>query len=134
MSYRDEFFHTVFTTALEGGIGYWAASENYHIWLDKRPGGRLSETKPDLAGFYSDIVPAEDEDDFKPVRIDRAIIAKGYTLATTGAEEGHTKWRDRIRWSSGDKPPMIPNEDWDFDADDADVIVQLGLFGTVVYG
>jgi hypothetical protein len=56
------------------------------------------------------------------------VINRGYTLAST-------TWRDRLSWSMSKPPFAIFDEtDWDFDAFDADMIVQLGLFGDVLYG
>ena len=117
---RDNLFHDIFTTALEGGINYWCQCSAYH-WSNE-----------DLRGFYADVEDVEDEDEDGNCRqyfIDRSVIAKGYRLATTD-------YAERISWSSGDNPPLVITDetDWDFDALDADVIVQLGLFGDVVYG
>jgi hypothetical protein len=107
---RNQLMLDLFITALEGGIGYWA---------------KASEYDPEAVDFYATVYDVEDDEWF---RIDAKIIAKGYRLATS-------EWRNRIAWST-DKPPVVITEDtdWDFDAGDADVIVQLGLFGEVVYG
>ena len=115
---RDQLFLDIFTTALEGGIGYWSWCDEYH-WSNE-------DGTDDVRGFFALI--QESEEDGKSLRIDRSVIAKGYRLASVG------EWRDRINWSS-EKPPLVPDEDgWDCDAGDADCIVQLGLFGEVVYG
>jgi hypothetical protein len=124
----DQFLVDVFTTALEGGIGYWSHCTAYHWLADD-----TADCAADHTGFYADIVKlyvSDDSDDSgsgASHRIDRKVIAKGYTLAST-------TWRDRYRWSSG-KPPLVVTDgtDWDFDAGDADAIVQLGLFGDVAY-
>lgn len=134
-STTDVVFHGIFTTALEGGINYWAYCSAYH-WHN---GGRLDDEGyegykdyEDYEGFYAIIEDSEDmpddPDDYecKPIRIDRSVISKGYRLAS-GAEG------DSICWSTR-KPPVVPSEDWDYDACDADCIVQLGLFGDVRYG
>ena len=119
---RDQLLFDLFTTACEGGINYWASVTHYQ-WKD-------AKGNEDVKGFSASIVDME-ADDYKgedPKRIDRSVIAKGYRLATT-------EFRDRICWSC-DKPPVVitPDTDWDYDASDADVIAQLGLFGDVVYG
>lgn len=119
-SERDKLFHYIFTTALEGGVQYWARVEKYHLWDESLPGH-----VEDWDGFYAEI---EDDDDVS-FRVDRSVIARGYGLAVSS-------WRERIAWSS-ERPPIVISdhlEDWDYDAGDADVIVQLGLFGDVVYG
>ena len=121
---RDQLLFDIFTTALEGGIGYWSQASAYH-WQSTDDAG--SYNGDDVQGFYA-VVREYDED--TDLRIDRAVVAKGYTLATSGT------WLGRIAWSSSEKPPLVitTDTDWDFDAGDADVIVQLGLFGEVVYG
>ncbi len=106
-----------FCTALEGGIGYWSLAENYY-WLD-------DETdSPDETGFYSDIIELGDDYDEKTGpkhHIDMGVMLRGFTLFA----EKYPHWL----WREGGV------EDWDgLDATAADVIVQLGLFGEVVYG
>ena len=131
----DQLLLDIFTTALEGGIGYWSSCQEYHWMLQGdykglyhspvRPGVLAAE--PDYKGFYA-LIAEEDGDEQKPHTIDRSVIAKGYRLATTD-------WKHRIAWSTSDPPLVVgPDTDWDFDAGDADAIVQLGLFGEVVYG
>lgn len=119
MSARDQLFIDIFTTALEGGINYWAECSEYH-WCDEH-------YNEDYRGFFAVIHDVE-ADAEKEYRIDRAVIVKGYTLAV--GDEGKN-----VRWSTK-RPPLVITEDtdWDFDANDADVIVQFGLFGKVVYG
>ncbi len=115
----DQLFFDIFVTALEGGIGYWSTCQHYH-WSN-------ADCTEDHKGFLAHISDSEDEDE--EYTIDRNVVAKGYGLATSAT------WRSRINWSSS-KPPVVvgPDTDWDYDAGDADVIVQLGLFGDVVYG
>jgi hypothetical protein len=121
----DQLFHDTFVTALEGGIGYWAASTTYHWAIDNDLMGE------DLEGFYSDIQDANgdgDDADFEPVRIDRAVIARGFDRLLAGAEPRlNAALRQQI--TAGYHNP----DDADFDAEHADVIVQVGLFGTVIY-
>jgi hypothetical protein len=121
-SARDELLADLFTTALEGGIGYWSSCSEYH-WS--------TDGQADLRGFFAVVTDStvEVEDDPPTHRIDRDTIVKGYGLATT-------TWRNKVFWSSGEKPPLVITDDtdWDYDAGDADAIVQLGLFGEVVYG
>ena len=141
---RNELFLGLFTTALEGGIGYWSQALSYH-WCND--GGT-----EDYEGFNALVVDTEEHEclstrrddagvlhaycheegcDGKDVGllINRDVIAKGYRLATSPA------WRNALAWSS-DKPPLVITEDtdWDYDAGDADMIVQLGLFDKVVFG
>ena len=138
----DRFYADIFTTAVEGGIGYWSHSLNYH-WMH-------DDGTSDLRGFYSDIiVPVNDlpkgmtpdkvtteelywwPTEVAHFRIDRKVITRGYKLATS------PEWRVRMGWSTCQPPLVLTEEsieDWDYDSLDADAIVQLGLFGEVVYG
>lgn len=125
-----QFRWDLFVTALEGGINYWARCSHYHIWKSGTSDAEGDSLDEDLHGFYAAVRPHETDEGFDPsLVIDYKVIGKGYALATT-------EWRDRLHWSSGEKPPLFMSEagDWDFDASDADVIVQLGLFGEVRYG
>jgi len=129
VSALDQLLLDIFTTALEGGINYWSSCTSYH-WMTESHDGLV--TREDHQGFYADIIlddDAVDEGESAERRIDRGVVAKGYRLATT-------THRDKIHWSSGEKPSLVvgPETDWDFDADDADVIVQLGLFGEARFG
>jgi len=115
---RDQLHYDIYTTAMEGGINYWANTHSYHL---------SNNDVEDTFGFFAEIDDAEG--DGAVHRIDVGVIRKGYRLAATTQ-------RDKIRWSS-EPPPLVydgEDNDWDYDAGDADVIVQLGLFGEVVYG
>lgn len=149
---RDQYLLDIFTTALEGGIGYWSQCTDYH-WCN-------DDGTEDLRGFYATIVvPAEDLTDEELAyarergqgtaahyttwrgdlaeaygfRIDRTVIARGWKLgATTPVVDGQTH-----HWQCGDgRPPLVITEDteWDYDACDADAIVQYGLFGKTIFG
>lgn len=110
-------YHDLFITACEGGVNYWSQVNDYHWGY-----GDVE----DLDGFSAYLV--DHEDDEQVWVLDRATITKGWRLATT-------TFRDTISWSTG-KPPVVwtPDSDWDYDAGDADAIVQIALFGEVVYG
>lgn len=112
-------FHGLFTTALEGGIGYWSECEDYR-WSD-------GNGNDDYKDFLAVIVDVEDDNEMGYF-IDRRVISRGYKLAAT-------EFRDKINWSTEPPPLVITDDtDWDYDAGDADCIVQLGLFGKVIYG
>ena len=123
---RDQLLWDIFVTALEGGIDYWAEASRYRIWKRAADGTPTDSCDEDHRGFYADISDIEQGGDY---RVDRRIVARGYRLATT-------THRHDIRWSSGQTPPLVitADSDWDFDASDADAIIQLGLWGEVVYG
>jgi len=122
----DEFPFEIFVTALEGGIGYWFRTSEYH-WSTNH--------KDDLFGFYAKGVTHDDELDVGPIAgerlIDRETIVKGIGLALTNENVGLAE-----RWHSRIVAAVLAAAvgDIDYDADDADHIVQIGMFGRVIYG
>lgn len=128
----DQFLADLFTTALEGGIGYWSSASSYHIWIDGD-----STKGEDLLGFYADIHDDEQGGDY---HVNRRIIARGWHKLNTHkdpdpASPDHVTWRKALNWSSETPPCAWSAEaEWDFDASDADMILQLGLLDDVVYG
>ncbi len=110
--------HGLFTTALEGGIGYWSCATEYH-WS-------LPDGGDDLDGFYATVEETE-EDEPVTHRIDAACILRGLQFfAQPGQGYRHVH--------SVARAVLFGDDDLDYDADDADAIVQAGLFGEVVYG
>ncbi len=124
---RDQLLHDLFVTALEGGIGYWSTCTKYHWMIGPHADDVERPSRDDLSGFYATIYE-DDQLGGAPLTINRTTIANGLQLAA-GA------WSDRLAWST-EAPPVVvtANTDWDFDAGDADMIVQLGLFGDLIYG
>lgn len=132
---RRRFLHGIFTTAIEGGINYWAQTSAYH-WSDNG--------SDDINGFYADITECEEGD--TNLRIDLDTMARGVQLfvkycrgeITTQGEpvpeadqqeipEGHY-WREFL------VAEQTQGRDGDYDAGVADEIVQFGLFGKSIYG
>ena len=109
--------HDLFVTALEGGIGYWSVCTEYYWSLDG---------EDDLDGFYADIEETE-TDEPATHRIDAACILRGLQFFAQGGQ-GYRHVHSVAR------AVLFGDEDVDYDADDADAIVQAGLFGEVVYG
>jgi len=101
----DQFYQDLFVTAMEGGVNFWAEVQDYDP-------SNLTATLIDLM-------------DGKKYEVNRSTLLKGYKLA----QNTPSHW-----WSIDNKPPMIPNEEWDYDAWDANLVVQLGLFEDMVYG
>ena len=118
---RDLLYFDIFITALEGGINYWAQINSYHHAVEDSPSD--DPESEDILGYYADINEMDDgwEEIAARHRIDRSTIARGYTLAAG-------EWRRKTAWST-EPPPLFVDDDtdWDFDAGDADTIVQLGL-------
>jgi hypothetical protein len=113
----------MFTTALEGGIGYWSECLEY-CW-SKGP-----DHEPDLDGFYALIEETESGEDEPPThRIDREVILRGLSRLFAGEYRGlHAKTAGLIMAAA------LGGDAGRLDASDADCLVQIGLFGEVVYG
>lgn len=124
---RDAAYHTIFVTALEGGVNYWATCSEYR-WSKRSPDGvgRVD----DVLGFKA--VIHDEEDPGSPgLTVNRAVIAKGVGLfvkeyLTAVKMPYFQQAATCLRYGKWD--------DLDVDADIADVIVQFGLFGEVFYG
>lgn len=107
--------YDIFTTALYGGINYWATT--------------LEFRDEDPSDFYAIVVDSEeyedDSDDCVKYRINHDSIVKGLRLT---AESPFTARSSQVLAA------LVDYENADFDASDADDIVQMGLFGELVYG
>jgi hypothetical protein len=116
---RDKMLADLFTTALEGGIGYWSRCSRYVWSVD----GTLDGQAKDF------IAVIEDEDEVEYV-IDRAVIVKGldraYSRRAMGNDDYHAQALKALYFGRYD--------DADYDADTADMVVQYGLLDDHVYG
>lgn len=148
--------HYVFTTALEGGIGYWSVPTEYR-WSKAGPGmeGRPDTNIEDLDGFYAIIESNEDDwgvseafiaeqGQFQPItetqslRIDIDVIERGMNLFVDKVIEATKSEDPKAPFSNKYLRQMVVQwltdvEDGDSDVDGCDLVVQLGLFGEVVY-
>lgn len=135
---REMLVWNLFVTALEGGINYWASADEYRWWKEEAaasPGTR--HRAADVTGFVAHIRDVEDEDDDnpdgKPYVIDAKLIRRGLSKLTAMKLDElpfvYAARELRTVWHSG-----RDIEDLDFDAETADMVVQLGLFGKVIYG
>jgi hypothetical protein len=130
----DQMLHDVFVTALEGGINYWASVNSYHWTTNGELDGK------DLTGFHAvieDADPGTNDDFATPLTIDRNTIAEGFGRLTTGPVKFMPEPQRHMflamlhaRLAGFDEYHI----DIDYDAGDADNLVQVGLFGEVVYG
>lgn len=125
---RKEFLHGIFTTALEGGIGYWSQASAYR-W-SKAGDGNVD----DLEKFVAIVAEWDDEkNDYlhgeKDLTINRAVIQKGLRLIGDRV----VKVRDDI-YKNVVAADRSNGEAGDIDSEIADCIVQAGLFGDIIYG
>lgn len=124
---RKQFLADIFTTAIEGGIDYWAAISKYYWQKDG---------KADLDGFYAIVSDCEGDDlDIesdavpKDSRIDIEVIARGLDkICMNPAVKINSNLRQLIREANRE------NDASNIDAEGADCIVQVGLLGELVFG
>lgn len=140
---RLEFLHGIFTTALEGGIGYWSVCDTYH-WSQKT---EIGYPASDLTGFYATLESNEDDwgvteayiseqGQFQPItetqtlRVDLDVVERGANLLVEKVLSGEFTNTYLLQFVVA----WITNGgSGDYDACGADLAVQLGLFGEVVY-
>jgi hypothetical protein len=120
-SETDRTLNGVFTTALEGGIGYWSTCSRYRWSL-----GDVAHTE--ARDFIAVIEESDSETEFV---IDRSAIIRGIRKAYAyyrGSEGQPYITRALTDLTFG------KYDDLDYDATVADVIVQFGVLGELVYG
>jgi hypothetical protein len=141
---REELYGDIITTAIEGGIGYWSETSQYQYVYD-------GEIRPCVSALVEGTTRAtihliEDATDAHPVGavceitpdtiarafgvLRRAHVQSDGTVVNDRSESLYTsqKWRQRMLGI------YSAPEDADIDADDADMLVQLGLFTRVIFG
>ena len=126
---RERMLNYVFTTAIEGGIDYWANVTAYK-WSapSEKEFGGITESRD----FYADIT--DSTDDIPGVyRIDRKVISRGIRAAYKYMAENVGEYGEYQRLAIRDLN-YGRWDDVDYDATTADIIVQFGLFGELVYG
>lgn len=126
---RKQFLQDVLTTAIEGGINYWAGVDEYK-W-DGLPVGdayavvvEQEEITTDEDGF--DVYPESAKH-----RVDIDVIAKGIGILLEKRKD--ERWKKHY-WHQFVIANRTNSDEGDYDADIADQILQAGLFGEVVYG
>lgn len=126
---RAEFLGDIITTAVEGGTGYWAQVSQYQYALDGRIRACVGERVGDEPRAVLHQL-AEDESGYveagQIVTLD--VIARGLSLLASGEVGVRSDLKALIGQASHE------NDAGMIDADAADVIVQAGLLGEIVYG
>jgi hypothetical protein len=121
----------VFTTACEGGINYWASFKSYHWCLDNS--GSLD--KMDYENFRAVIVEKGGEGE---ITINREVIERGIdglAKRLVGHDFRLSLYHTMAILELWKIVNAEGNLDYlDYDGDTADLIVQQGLFGEVIYG
>lgn len=116
-SQRQAFYDDVLTTAVEGGINYWAECRGYR-WSDDGPTTadvRDAGYEDDGPGEWKHLTRASMVEAFSVLRSDKPLAL-------------HSSYRERINqaWRAADAG--------DIDTTDADIVVQVAVLGDVIYG
>lgn len=126
----DQQIADLFTTAIEQSIGYWAICNEYH-WIKKDENGQYLKDdhgshQHDLIGFYALIEEGESDEDDRTFCVDRGVICSGLrNLASASL----------INFPKDRQLQVVANIIGDnYDETDADIVVQAGLFGEIIYG
>lgn len=110
----------ILCAALEGGIGYWSCADDI----------KRVDVPDDAVGWRYEsarLFDAEDTDkDLGILTLD--TIALGMQRIIRGETKVRTDIRQRVAMM------VLDPENTDYDADDADAIVQAGMFNEIVYG
>ena len=118
---RKQFLADVLSTAIEGGINYWAA-------VDFDSAERVECEQDALGWRYGSvrILDKVDGTEFGTMRtIDANTVARGLR---------ELRKTDRYSFKDLRKADRTNGDEGDFDAGDADAVIQLGIFGEIVYG
>ena len=124
----DDAVFSVYVDACELAIGYWCQFNSYRCFLQ-------GTNVEDVLGFGAiiEIEPMTDDDNEETCfTIDRDVVIDGITRCATGENVAYLG--DRTRNVA--RAILFGDPEWsrDHDAITADQIVQVGLFGEVVYG
>jgi hypothetical protein len=122
---RDQVYADIFTTAMEGGVGYWSQLTAYH-YSD-------ANGNDDLLGFGAMLVDTEDEDHPEFI-VTRETIVKGITALAAETADPRCEFAEWIKTANIIVRRADAYDVIDYDAGFADAVVQLALFGEVVYG
>jgi hypothetical protein len=132
----DKEYYYTFTSAIEGGINYWAKVLKYSAKDNPK-------TKEDWGNFSATIQVtefSEDETDprlassvngqmtGKTYKVDRSTLSKGMRLVASGKTNVHPSYASRFAVALKDSASA------DLDALDADIAIQAGIFGEVIFG
>ena len=130
MNDKQRFLSDVIITAVEGGIGYWSYVRNYRHGCPKDGNDEARVPAHVELCDHDDGEVRRDATDAKWMPLDNKVVAKAFK-AIMGQDEipfASLNWRKRMvaaYWA---------NDSGDIDSGDADMVVQIALFGKVVYG
>ncbi len=112
---QTDFLSCVLVTAVEGGVNYWAEVRNYHWEVDKQN------------NFLSAVVEIKtNESEWQTLNLD--LIRKGIEKIQNNEVNINKDILESIVTGN------LTNDASEIDSDGADCIVQVVLFGEIVYG
>jgi hypothetical protein len=135
---RAEFLRDIAITAVEGGIGYWSSCTKYRWSKDGTLAGILpfpvirivaAEDPDDFVGaLVEGTQHTPTEEDGPEVTITADTIRKGIAAIVANPDLINSTDRKSVILADTDNDACF------IDADSADCIVQIGLFGKLVFG
>ena len=120
------------TTAVEGGINYWASASNYRCPNSDPGATRVTVYEDDDEGKVPHVV-----DVAKMNETVAKLVAGDFKPFYTGGYDDTYQVRVTAlfrRITASGSADLDNDGDYDFDAGDADCMLQLAVFGEVVYG
>jgi hypothetical protein len=137
---RQELLRDIAITAVEGGIGYWSSCARYR-WSNATNVGpddmlpfpevelAANETPDDFDGLLPDVpIVRVDRKWGRIVKLTPELIERAIAKIKADAALVNTTTRRNVILAD------VDNDASQIDADDADCIVQIALFGTLVFG
>lgn len=144
LSKRDEFLAYVLTTAVEGGIGYWSRIQDYEqrengTWVEitlvdyvmAEEMGALDKYEGDLNPLWSGMQIVDEL--YEAGKIPKEAIHK-VTLKTIAKGLGIVRKQGVSCYDASIMLADRDNDAGEIDSCAADVIVQAGIFGKILYG
>lgn len=143
---RTEFLTDILTIAIEGGVNYWATILEYKH-SDPEPYAVLVDSEDLVQDDNWDWVPSEGTE---PYRVDLDVIARGVNRIVNATKKPVpflTEAKRKVVTAASMQNDCMPDMSLtdnnrsnlghyvsDIDADVADDILQVGIFGEVRYG
>ena len=130
-------------TAVEGGIGYWARGYDYR-WSDEHPEttrivvveyeSAAQDLGLDIWSDWNELDTAHENGDMRLVGYTWGITTHTIECGIQAILNSDFGGCNNLKGRLFADVTNIDHAGWDYDALDADVIVQMGLWGKVIYG
>lgn len=128
---RETFYADIVCTAAEGGIAGWGYAENRKMYNELVPDGGLSPQRHGGDNYIFTLVEIGDGDLENRYTVTPAVVTRGYSILRDPKNADkvglHPHYRSEILTAWHEKDAGI------IDAFYAGWLVQIGLFGEVIY-